>query len=105
MLSRNSILTTIINSPAKQRNAPMWLLKGIILGLLFFAAGTFLFLIAFLRRLGPLLAPAGQHWSIEIGVISRLTINNAWFWIALAACLALGFAIVASWPSSVPRIV
>ncbi len=82
----------------------MWILKGTLLGLLLFSVGTFLFLIAFLRRLGPILAPAGQHWTFDIGLISRLTIRNNWFWIALVACLALGYAIVASWPSSIPRI-
>lgn len=82
----------------------MWILKGTLLGLLFFVVGMLLFLTAFLRRLGPLPAPPGQQWAIDIGVINRLTVNNAWFWVALVACLALGYAIMASWPSSIARI-
>lgn len=76
----------------------MLILKGSLLGLLFFTVGVSLFLVAFLRRLGQAAASQGLHWAVDVRVIGMITIHNSWFWVALLACLALGLAIVASWP-------
>jgi hypothetical protein len=75
----------------------IWI-KGIILGVSMFAIGVFVFLVMFLRRSGPLLAGPGQAWSIDPRTIAHLTTQNLWFWIAGVACVAIGMAIVASWP-------
>jgi hypothetical protein len=72
--------------------------KGIFLGLWLFGFGTVIFLLAFLRTLGPLLARHGQQHSIDINIFTRLTIHNYWFWVALVACIAIGCALVGSWP-------
>jgi len=71
--------------------------KGIILGASLFAIGVFIFLVAFLRRSGPLFAPPGQAYAIDIRTIAVLTTQNVWFWIAGVACLAIGLAITATW--------
>ena len=75
----------------------MFWIRGIVLGASFFAVGVFIFLVAFLRRSGPLFAPPGQAYSIDIRTIAVLTTQNMWFWVAGVACLAIGLAITASW--------
>ena len=75
----------------------MWILKGSLLGLGLFVFGTLLFLIA---AAGPFRA----NRAIGLNVITGLTIHNLWFWIALAACLALGLAIVGSWPTPMAKV-
>jgi hypothetical protein len=76
----------------------MIIVKGTFLGVTIFAVGAFVFLLAFFRSQGPLLARPGQQWAIGLNVISHLTIYNAWFWVAFAASIVIGWAIAASWP-------
>ncbi|SRR5712692_1717231 len=72
--------------------------KGIILGASVFAVGVFVFLVAFLRKSGPLFAGPGQAFAIDPRTIAHLTTQNLWFWIAGVACIAIGLAVAASWP-------
>jgi len=74
----------------------MWIAKGLLLGAGFFVAGTFAFLI--LSNLGPLQT---SH-ATGLSVITGITIHNPLFYVALVACLALGCAVVGSWPVRVP---
>ena len=77
----------------------MWIaVKGTIVGFSLFAIGAAVFLLAFFRSKGPLVAAPGQHWMMDINVITHLTIYNAWFWAAFVASLVIGYAIVLSWP-------
>jgi hypothetical protein len=76
----------------------MWILKGTFLGISIFAVGAVVFLLAFLRSRGPLLAGPGQQRATGLTVISHLTVYNVWFWAAFAACLVIGWAIAASRP-------
>jgi hypothetical protein len=76
----------------------MGIVKGTFLGITIFAVGAVVFLLAFLRSRGPLLAGPGQQHAIGLSVISHLTVYNVWFWAAFAACLVIGWAIAASWP-------
>jgi hypothetical protein len=82
------------------KESAMWIVKGTFLGISAFAVGVvvFLFLLAFFRNQGPLLAGPGQQRAIGLTVISHLTVYNVWFWAAFAACLVIGWAIAASWP-------
>jgi hypothetical protein len=75
----------------------IWI-KGIILGASLFAVGVFVFFVAFLRKTGPLFAPPGHAYSIDIRTIASMTTQNSWFWVAGVACLAIGLAVAASWP-------
>jgi hypothetical protein len=74
----------------------IWI-KGLILGASLFAVGVFVFLVAFRLRSGPLFAPAGQAFSIDVRTIASMTMQNMWFWVAGVACLAIGLAITVSW--------
>jgi hypothetical protein len=74
----------------------MWIAKGTFLGAWLFSFGTIAFLyLAVLRNRPP-------HSAVSVNILTSLTTQNAWWWIALVACLALGCAIVRSWPLTVP---
>lgn len=75
----------------------IWI-KGIILGASLFTIGVFVFLMAALRMRGPLFAPPGQAYSIDIRTIASMTTGNVWFWVAGVACIAIGLAVAVSWP-------
>jgi ABC-type antimicrobial peptide transport system permease subunit len=68
----------------------MWIVKGSFLGAAFFVVGTIIFLVRVIGR--------GQAQATGLSVLSGLTINNPFFWVALLACLMLGVSLVASWP-------
>ena len=70
----------------------MWVLKGGLLGLLFFVIGSFVFLIAATWQ-------SDSHHATGLSVITGLTIHNAFFWAAFVASLVIGCAIVRSWPA------
>ena len=67
----------------------MWV-KGGFLGLGVFVVGTLVFLLAVFKP--------RTNTAIGLSAIAGLTYHNPWFWIALVACLALGLAIIGSWP-------
>lgn len=74
----------------------MWILKGLSLGLAFFVVGTIAFLLMTVMRPRPGVATS-------LSALQAITINNPGFWVALLACLALGVALVGSWPVPVQR--
>ena len=76
----------------------MWIVKSIFFGGSLFAIGVVLFLFALFRSKGPIIAGPGQHWMMDISVISHLTVLNPWFYAALAGFIVIGFAVVVSWP-------
>jgi hypothetical protein len=72
-------------------NYTMWILKGTLLGLWLFGFGTLAFLyIAVYRHMRP-------NSAVDVRLITGYTTDNPMWWIALAVCLALGYAIVRSW--------
>jgi len=72
-------------------NYTMSILKGTLLGLWLFGFGTLAFFyIAVYRYMGP-------HSAVSVNVITSYTIHNPLWWIALAVCFVLGYAIVRSW--------
>ena len=73
----------------------MWIVKGLFLGTGFFVAGTFLFLIL---SGGPI----ETNHAIGLSAVTGITVYNPLFWLALVACLALGVAVIGSWPVRVP---
>jgi hypothetical protein len=81
-----------------RREKIMVWIKGIILGASVFAIGVFIFLVAVLRKSGPLFAAPGQAFSIDIRTLAVMTTQNVWFWIAGVACIAIGLAVAVSWP-------
>ena len=70
----------------------MWMLKGSFLGLWLFAFGTLGFLYLAIFR--------GLHSNTAVGlsVLTYFTTANPWWWVALVSCVALGLALVHSWP-------
>jgi len=68
--------------------------KGAILGVLLFGCGFVIFALAFARRLGI-------RWDsgIDVSLIRTMTLQNPYFWLALAGSLMIGCALVASWPA------
>jgi len=76
----------------------MWALKGTFLGISIFAVGAFVFNLAFLRSMGPLLAGPGKQWSIDTRSLLYVIIGNPWFWATFAASIVIGLAIARSWP-------
>jgi hypothetical protein len=72
----------------------MWILKGTLLGTGLFVVGTVLFLIAMAR-------PFKANRAIGLSAITGITIHNPMFWLAFFASLAIGCAIVRSWPVAV----
>ena len=83
---------------ALKRRVSMWVLRGTFLGMSIFGIDAVVFMLAFFRSMGPLLAGPGQQSSIDIRSISLLTVGNPWFWATFAACLVIGLAIARSWP-------
>ena len=76
----------------------MWMVKGFLLGVAMFVVGAITYLVLALRA-----DMAGSEArAIGLSVIQGLTIQNPYFWAALAACLVLGLSIVRSWPNNVP---
>ncbi len=69
----------------------MWILKGSLLGMGLFLVGTILFLIA-------VIGPFRANRAIGLSAITGITIHNPLFWVAFLASLAIGCAIVRSWP-------
>lgn len=76
----------------------MWIVKGTFLGTWLFSFGTIAFLyFAIYRNLRP-------NTAVSLHVITSLTTQNPLWWIALVACIALGCALIASWPRKVPSV-
>ncbi len=98
----------------------MWILKGVLLGAWLFIFGTIAMVlyVAVFRRL-PGWTIIGGTWLFIFGIIAFLyfairklgggmiedptvfasrTIQNPLWWVALAACIVLGCALVRSWP-------
>jgi hypothetical protein len=70
----------------------MWIAKGALLGIWLFSFGTVAFLyLALYRHLQP-------QTAVAVDVITHMTTHNVLWWIALAACLAIGLLITRSWP-------
>lgn len=70
----------------------MLLLKGSLLGLGIFFVGTIAYTLFALQR-------EGSTNAIGLNVIRYMTIYDPYFWAALVACLVLGCAMVATWPT------
>jgi len=70
----------------------MWIVKGLLLGLVFFCVGMFLYFIFAIARFGR------PNTAISLSAITGPTIFNPLFWLAFVCCLGLGCAIVGSWP-------
>jgi hypothetical protein len=70
----------------------MWILKGVTLGSAFFVVGTITFLLLTVFR------PLSTSKATGITVLTGMTTQNPFFWVALVACLMLGVSLVASWP-------
>jgi hypothetical protein len=70
----------------------MWVLRGVLLGVGIFTVAEILYLYLGLFR--PI-ARATHTWAfaVSIGILKGHTIDNAMFWVALAACLMLGCAL------------
>jgi hypothetical protein len=69
----------------------MWIAKGTLLALWLFGFGTMaLFYFSIFRHVPP-------NSAVDVRALTGLTIHNPFWWAALAACLALGFAIARSW--------
>ena len=74
----------------------MWIVKGTFLGTWLFAFGTIAFLyFAIFRNMRP-------NSAVSLNVITGLITQNPLWWVALLACIALGCALVGSWPGKVP---
>jgi len=74
----------------------MWIAKGVFLGLWLFGFGTITFLyFAIYRNLQP-------RTAVAVNVVTSYTSQNLWWWVALAACIALGLALVRSYPGKGP---
>ncbi len=77
----------------------MWAVKGTFLGISIFAVGAAVFMLLSLRSIGgAFIAGPGRQMAFDIRSISLVTIYNAWFWAAFAACIVIGLAIARSWP-------
>lgn len=74
----------------------MWLIKGLFLSLWLFGFGTIAFLYFAVFR------PVTSNKATAVSVITSYTTQNFWWWTALAACIALGLALVRSYPSKGP---
>lgn len=70
--------------------------KGTFVGAWLFAFGTIAFLYFALFRNRPPLS------AVSLGLITGPTTQNNWWWVALVACIAIGCALVSSWPRKVP---
>jgi hypothetical protein len=73
----------------------MWIVKGALLGTGFFLVGTVLFLIMTMW-------PFRTGVATGISALTAYTTHNPLWFLALAASVALGCAIVGSWPVRVP---
>ena len=73
----------------------MWIVKGTFLGAWLFAFGTIAFLYFALFRNLPHLS------AVSLNLITGLTTQNTWWWVALVACIAIGCALIGSWPRKV----
>ncbi len=70
----------------------MWLIKGIVLGVVLFVIGFFAYALAVARRI---------HLSTEYGprdLLKTLTARNPYFWLAFTGALMIGCAMVRCWP-------
>jgi len=70
----------------------MWLLKGIVLGVVLFVIGFFVYAFAVARRI---------HLSAEYGfgdLLTTLTVRNPYIWLAFTGSLMIGYAMVRCWP-------
>lgn len=73
----------------------MWLLKGIILGVVLFVIGFFLYAFAVARRIHLRLDSAlSGPWDL----LRTLTVPNPYFFLAFAGALMIGCATVRCWP-------
>jgi hypothetical protein len=74
----------------------VWVVKGIFLGAGFFVVLiiAFLFLTVF--------SGSSDTYATDLSVITSATIHNPLFYVVLIPCLALGCAIVGSWPVRIP---
>jgi len=74
----------------------VWILKGSVLGLLMFSAGTIAFLLLTVSR------PLGTAKATGLSALTGMTTANPFWWTALVCCVVLGCCLVASWPVRVP---
>jgi len=69
----------------------MWIAKGTLLALWLFGFGTMALLyFSIYRHLPP-------NSAVDIRTIAALTMQNPFWWAALAVCLTLGYAIARLW--------
>jgi len=70
----------------------MWVLKGSALGLAIFFVLSLLFVINAMR-------PFEAGKATGLSVIAGVTVHNGLWYLALVGSLALGWAILGSWPT------
>ena len=70
----------------------MWILKGTFLGLWLFGFGTIAFFYFAIYRYLP------RNTAVPVTSITSLATQNPWWWVALVASIAIGCALVRSWP-------
>lgn len=76
----------------------MWILRGVMLGLLVFSFGSVAF---FLWAVVRPAAKIAHTWSIMVSsdVLRMHTVGSPYFWIAFVACLTLCCALVGAMPA------
>lgn len=70
----------------------MWILKGTFLGLWLFGFGTIAFFYFAIFRY------VSRGTMVAATLVTGLTTQNPWWWVALTASIAIGCALVRSWP-------
>jgi hypothetical protein len=78
----------------------MWILKGTLLGTGAFSSGVVLFLyFAVLRPIARTTGGGDWEFIVSIDVLKGHTVNSPFFWVAFAACVALGCALFGAMPA------
>ena len=80
----------------------MWM-KGIVLGLLLYAAFVLIVVTATVRALTKLAGPTSGEVGIDLVTLYHNTFeNNLWLIVALVGCILVGVSLVAAWPRFTP---
>ncbi|HXN50440.1 MAG TPA: hypothetical protein VN943_00785 [Candidatus Acidoferrum sp.] len=65
----------------------MWIIKGVLLGLGVFLVGSIVYVVGKLR-------PLEADKATSVNLLLSLTASNLWFWVAFAAAVIAGCAVV-----------
>lgn len=72
----------------------MLIMKGSVLGFVFFGVFLFLWFYQFMHRVGQ---PITAQFIVSPATIKGLTVANPLFWSALLICFGVAFGIVGMW--------